>query len=66
VIRGSFLQRNAEVRLGKDGPMVARVAGHFSTIEVGGFTINLGPHEYSLIVAPGGERLRDRVHFTFD
>lgn len=54
--RGSFLRRDAEVRLGdKNGPVIARVAGQFSTVEVGGLTMNLGPHEYNLLIAPGGE-----------
>jgi hypothetical protein len=56
ICRGSFLRRDAEVRLGdKDGPILAHVAGQFSTIEIGGFTMNLGPHEYNLLVAPGGK-----------
>jgi hypothetical protein len=54
ICRGSFLRRDAEVRLGQDGPVLARVMGQFSTTEVGGFTMNLGPHEYNLLIAPGG------------
>jgi hypothetical protein len=55
ISRGSVFQRDATITLGKDGPVVARVAGQFTTIGGQGWNISIGPHEYTLAVAPGGE-----------
>jgi hypothetical protein len=55
ISRGKWFERSAEITLGRDGPVVARVAGHWSTLRGEDWTVNLGPHEYSLAIAPGGQ-----------